>query len=66
MDLAKSTDYLGGEAWCPAVLPGGTPAQQHSVLQGFRDGTTNLLIVRAGMPCKLDSLTCDIIIRSAA
>ena len=65
MDLVKSTDYLGGEAWRPAVLPAGSPTQQHSVLQGFRDGFSNLLIARAGLPCTLDGITCDIIIRSA-
>lgn len=59
-------ECLGGEPWRPAVLPPGTPTAQHSVLQAFREGSFNLLIAQAGVPCSLDGILCDTIIRLAA
>lgn len=63
LDLVHNMEGPAGEVWQPAVLPVGTPSEQHSVLQAFRDGTYNLLIARAGLPCKLDSIACTTIVR---
>ena len=63
LGLVHSMDGPAGEVWRPAVLPPGPPREQHSVLQGFRDGTCNLLIARAGLPCKLDSIACTTTVR---
>ena len=66
LDVINSMECLNGEPWRPAVLPPGTPTAQHSVLQAFREGTCNLLIAQAGVPCSLDGILCDTIIRLAA